>query len=152
MTEPPRTLLEDLAAAGLSAPLTGRGAEANLPDGPGAYLLLLHLPDGLLMPGGRHAGARLPAGWTLYAGSARGAGGLRARVSRHLRRDKPKRWHADWITPEARSAFAMCFMDRGECDIVAALSSTGWFDFPVPGLGSSDCRACVSHVLCWNGR
>ncbi len=152
MTEPPRALLAALAEAGLSAPPVARGAETCLPAEPGVYLLLLHLPDGLVLPGGRHAGARLPAGWTLYAGSAKGPGGLRARVSRHLRRDKPKRWHADWITPEARAAFAMCFTDRGECDIVAALSSSGGFDFPVPGLGSSDCRACVSHVLCWNGR
>ncbi len=152
MTEPPRALLKDLTGAGLSAPLTERGAGAHLPEAPGAYLLLLHLPDGLVMAGGRLAGTRLPAGWTLYAGSAKGPGGLRARVSRHLRRDKPRRWHADWITPEARSAFAMCFTDRGECDIVAALSATGSFVFPVPGLGSSDCRTCVSHVLCWNGR
>ncbi len=152
MREPPRRLLGDLAAAGLSAPVTGRGAEAHLPAGPGSYLLLLHLPDGLVLAGGRHAGAQIPAGWTLYAGSAKGPGGLRARVSRHLRRDKPRRWHADWITPEARSSFAMCFTDRDECDIVAALSSTGRFDFPVPGLGSSDCRACISHVLWWNER
>ena len=152
MREPPRALLDDLAGAGLSGAVTGRGAEAGLPEGPGSYLLLLHLPDGLILGGGRYAGARLPPAWTLYAGSAKGPGGLRARVSRHLRRDKPRRWHADWITSEARSAFAMCFTDRGECDIVVALSPTGRFTFPVPGLGSSDCRACVSHVLCWNGR
>ncbi len=152
MTELPGALVEDLACAGLSCSLAGRGDERHLPTEPGSYLLLLHLPEGLLLAGSRHVGARLPAGWALYAGSAKGPGGLRARVSRHLRTDKPRRWHADWITTEARSAFAMCFMDRGECDIVAALSSSGAFRFPVPGLGSSDCRTCISHVLCWNGR
>ncbi len=152
MSEPPGSLLEILAEAGLSSPVVGRGSETCLPSEPGSYLLLLHIPDGLILAGGRYAGARLPSGWTLYAGSAKGPGGLRARVSRHLRQDKSRRWHADWITPEARSAFAMCFMDRGECDIVGALSSAGTFVFPVPGLGSSDCRTCVSHVLCWNER
>ncbi len=153
MSEPPRTLLQALAGAGLSAPLVGDVAgSAPPPAEPGAYLLLLHLPDGLVLAGGRHAGARLPAGWVLYAGSARGPGGLRARVGRHLRRDKPKRWHVDWITTEARASYAMCFTDRGECDIVAALADGGDFVFPLPGLGSSDCRVCTAHVLCWTGR
>ena len=43
--------------------------------------------------------ASLTEGTHVYVGSARGPGGLRARISRHLRREKKERWHVncEWI-------------------------------------------------------
>jgi Uri superfamily endonuclease len=53
----------------------------------GAYLLLLNVVVPLCVTLPRRAPASLPAGRYLYAGSAHGPGGLRARLARHLRRD-----------------------------------------------------------------
>jgi Uri superfamily endonuclease len=39
----------------------------------------------------------LPAGRYLYCGSAKGRGGLKARLSRHMRRGKSVRWHVDQL-------------------------------------------------------
>ena len=40
----------------------------------------------------------LAAGQYAYVGSAHGPGGLRARVGRHLRAEKPLHWHIDYLT------------------------------------------------------
>jgi Uri superfamily endonuclease len=42
----------------------------------------------------------LPAGRYLYCGSAKGPGGLKARLSRHMRRGKSVRWHVDQLTEQ----------------------------------------------------
>jgi len=36
-------------------------------------------------------------GYYIYIGSAFGPGGVRARMLRHLRADKPKHWHIDYL-------------------------------------------------------
>ena len=41
----------------------------------------------------------LQAGTWLYVGSARGPGGLAARVGRHWRDGVPKHWHMDYLKP-----------------------------------------------------
>jgi Uri superfamily endonuclease len=41
---------------------------------------------------------KLPAGRYLYCGSAKGPGGLKARLSRHTRRGKSVRLHVDQLT------------------------------------------------------
>ena len=44
----------------------------------------------------------LAPGCYVYAGSARGPGGIRARVRRHLRPDKTPHWHIDQVTAYAK--------------------------------------------------
>ena len=65
----------------------GRGIEdpAALPGGPGAYLLLLALGRPLALAIRGLPPAILPPGWYIYAGSARGPGGIRARLARRKR-------------------------------------------------------------------
>ncbi|WP_296520394.1 DUF123 domain-containing protein [Rhodoplanes sp.] len=88
----------------------------------------------------------LPAGRYLYCGSARGPGGLRARIARHLRRRKTLRWHVDRLTTRG-TVFAVWAIPGGdECDLVARLAA---LPVPLPGFGSSDCRRCRSHLLAW---
>src|SRR3954466_12462716 len=66
---------------------------AEAPDLPGAYLLLVMLPRPLCVTLPRHPEATLRPGPLFYAGSARGPGGLRARLARHQRADKKPHWH-----------------------------------------------------------
>ncbi|MGI9372862.1 MAG: GIY-YIG nuclease family protein, partial [Hyphomicrobiales bacterium] len=90
--------------------------------------------------------AFLSAGWYLYAGNAGGPGGLRARVSRHLRTEKKPRWHVDQLTIAAETS-ALVFAEKNECGLIADLLASSQFTTPLPGFGSSDCRACESHLL-----
>lgn len=121
-------------------------AAAEAPDAAGAYLLLVTVPLPMRVALPQRPEAMLPAGRYLYAGSARGPGGLRARLARHLRADKKPHWHIDRLTMTGTVAGAWIFPGGDECAIVAALAH-----LPVllPGFGSSDCRRCISHLLAW---
>ncbi len=145
----PRRLPEPLASADATA----------LPAMPGAYLLLLRLDNPLPLRG-RFARQTLPAGHYVYAGSARGPGGLRARLTRHFRREKKLRWHIDQLTTRAAGLCALPFPDddtgesarpTSECHLAAALMKNPAFGIPLPGFGSSDCATCPAHLLRWTG-
>src|SRR3954452_25262653 len=91
------------AAAGILLPAALPPARfvtdaANAPAVAGAYLLLLTLDAPLSVALPHRVPVALPVGRYLYAGSARGPCGLRARLARHLRRDKAVHWHIDRIT------------------------------------------------------
>lgn len=145
---PPRAL-RDAVSGALGQPALWVEHDGEIPSAPGAYLLLACLPAELHVPQKRFAGQCLPAGWYGYAGSANGPGGLRARVGRHLKRDKPLRWHIDWLTVRAPSLQALCFPRGRECDLVQALLAAERFKVSIAGFGSSDCRVCPTHLLRW---
>jgi len=90
---------------------------------------------------------RLDPGHYVYLGSARGPGGLRARVGRHLRLDKARRWHVDHLTARAPITRVVGRPGRSECALVRALLAHPLVAAPVRGFGSSDCRACPAHLL-----
>lgn len=119
----------------------------RLPALPGAYALLIELGRPAPLPP-RFATPERPclsAGVYLYLGSARGGGGIRARCTRHMARDKSLRWHVDWLTTRARRVRAFAVPGGDECALTAALR--GVAGVPVPGFGSSDCAICESHLL-----
>lgn len=119
---------------------------ASIPAIPGAYVLLVVLarPLDLALP--KRSPVRLSPGRYLYCGSAFGPGGLKARLSRHMRPEKPVRWHIDRLTTTGRVAGAWIFPGGDECALVARLAD---LPVPVPGFGASDCRICPSHLLAW---
>lgn len=112
----------------------------------GAYLLAIRL-DRPLEGELRGSPFVLPAGQYLYAGNARGPGGIAARLSRHLRRDKKIHWHIDRLTLGAHDMTALAFPGGSECALMARLSRSGAGEFPVAGFGCSDCRTCPAHLL-----
>ncbi|MEI2383790.1 GIY-YIG nuclease family protein [Breoghania sp. JC706] len=122
----------------------------RLPEAPGSYVLLIRLSRKRALDMPRLGYPVLLRGWYAYCGSAHGPGGIRARVSRHMRREKVLRWHVDRLTVAAGEVRAAAFTDRGECDLVATLMQAG-FTVPVPGFGSTDCRVCPAHLLRWPG-
>jgi len=88
----------------------------------------------------------LSPGVYFYAGSAFGGGGIYARLSRHLRKDKKKHWHLDFVTTsELFTPLSVIVVPElpVECSLASTVSR---FSVPVPGFGASDCR-CSSHLF-----
>ena len=124
----------------------------DLPAAPGAYVLLLtaNAPVVLNMP--RFGKLALAAGQYAYVGSAHGPGGLRARVGRHLRAEKPLHWHIDYLTAALPVihvvTLAVTDGARLECTWVKRLIGLSGASAPAPGFGSSDCRhGCPAHLV-----
>jgi Uri superfamily endonuclease len=117
------------------------------PRVPGVYALLLLLREPVTV---RVLGSvfRLKPGCYVYVGSARGPGGLRARIARHAAAEKRVKWHVDQLTSGAAELACVVYsraMVR-ECVLVLHLEQLG-FEHPVAGFGSSDCGSCRSHLL-----
>jgi len=121
---------------------------ADLPDEPGAYVLEFALDRRIVVRAGRLGEVALGPGVLRYYGSARGPGGIRARVARHLRREgKRVHWHVDALRARADVARVLTEPGGDECRLVARdLASRSW-EVAAPGFGSSDCRGCPSHLL-----
>ena len=120
----------------------------DLPAAPGTYVLILRLDAPSRIVPGRLGPCDLPAGLYAYVGSAHGPGGLRARVARHLRRDKPRHWHIDALTAAARpvAIWTRATPERLECAWARTLAALPGVTLPVAGFGSSDC-ACPAHLF-----
>ncbi len=115
------------------------------PTSAGAYVLLIRIVIPLkVRAGGREA--LLSPGHYLYCGSARGPGGLRARIARHMRRDKKPHWHIDQLTLAGVVEGAFIQPDGDECALNSTLSH---LPIPLEGFGSSDCPRCRSHLRYW---
>jgi Uri superfamily endonuclease len=116
----------------------------HAPSSRGAYVLLIELPVPVevALPG--KPKTTLGAGRYLYCGSAKGPGGIRARLARHMRIEKSIRWHVDRLTKIGTVIGAWSFPGGDECDLVRTLSH---LSFPIRGFGSTDCRKCQSHLL-----
>ncbi len=112
------------------------------PPAPGAYALWLRLPAPLAVRAGKNAAVLAPGDY-LYCGSANGPGGLRARLARHMRKEKRAHWHVDQLTVAADILGAFIVAGGSECALNATLEA---LPMPLPGFGSSDCPRCVSHL------
>lgn len=122
----------------------------RFPIEPGSYALLLHTNRGGSITVGRKGQVIFPAGDYVYLGSARGPGGLSARLNRHLRREKTRRWHIDYFLDHAsiQQVWTVIGPEKWEC--VWAKQLLGWPASQIifPQFGSSDCH-CPSHLIFW---
>jgi Uri superfamily endonuclease len=140
-----------IAAAGVSGSWAGREDVDAIPSYAGAYLLILQLGKPILVDLRKAGSVHLAAGWYVYAGSAWGSGGLRARIGRHFRQRKKPHWHIDRLTLKAVELSAIVVPNARECDLVAKLAMSDHFKSAVAGFGSTDCRICESHLLVLTG-
>lgn len=117
---------------------------------PGTYVLWMKLEEDRRIRVGKLGTFRFEAGVYGYVGSARGPGGIRARVGRHCRSGKPSRWHIDYFRRAARvlESWVSYDPDAYEHPWVQALRTLPGARVPVAGFGASDC-ACVAHLLCF---
>ena len=137
----------------------------SLPSSPGVYALLLALHKTQTIRVGRLGQAVFPAGEYVYLGSARGPGGLRARLGRHVRGDTSRpHWHVDFLR-SVSYVLGACYLvlevDRPghqvrrdeqliplECTWSQALASSPTVTTPLPHFGASDCRSgCLAHLV-----
>lgn len=93
-------------------------------------------------------------GYYVYTGSAFGNGSssLGGRVKRHIRKQKIRRWHIDYLLSDEdvflKAVVASAMEQRVECTINKHLKEVFQCQIPVYGFGSSDCRQnCGSHLL-----
>ena len=121
------------------------------PSEPGAYVLWIDLdrPVKLVIP--RLGSPVLGPGRYAYCGSARGPGGIRARVARHLRPAKKVHWHIDRLTAAGTVTAVMAAPGGNECELMDALCARNGAAVPAPGFGSSDCRRCTAHLVSFGG-
>ena len=114
---------------------------------PGTYALVLHSESNDEIQVGRWGRLQMCPGYYIYIGSAFGPGGLAARVGRHLRRNKSKRWHIDYLRARAVPVAVWCSYapKRLEHEWAQALTARADFD-PIPGFGCSDC-SCPAHLF-----
>ena len=147
----PRTLgdadLDTALTALRDGRATGVAAADSLPAVPGAYLLAIRLAAACRPDIASLRARDLAPGWYLYAGSARGPGGIRARVGRHLRRAGRRHWHVDRLTAAAAELRVLPVPGGRECALVAALLARPGVETALTGFGSSDCRRCAGHLL-----
>jgi Uri superfamily endonuclease len=115
---------------------------------PGSYVLVASVDRDTLVPVGRLGVLRFDAGFHCYSGSARGPGGLEARLARHLRRRKKAHWHVDYLLQHAVlvEMWKAHSTRRLECLFAQALTNLPGARVPAPGFGSSDCN-CDTHLV-----
>ena len=110
----------------------------------GVYQLLCYLPRKKKIKVGRKGIFNFSKGYYVYTGSAKR--GLKGRILRHLRKDKKKFWHIDYLLPHAKIKDVAVHLQKSECHWNSELSKSTDSRALVSGFGSSDC-GCVSHLL-----
>jgi Uri superfamily endonuclease len=128
--------------------MRGSAKPDRLPSRGGTYILLIHVCPEVDLTAGRLGRIILADGCYAYVGSAQGAGGLAARISRHLAPVKRLHWHIDALTSAAPvvSIWYVAGDDRLECRWAQILAGHPGVEAPAPGFGSSDCK-CRTHLF-----
>jgi len=116
----------------------------------GVYALVINVSQDLRVRPGGLGEYLVGSGVYVYVGSALKPGLLRLRVARHLAKEKPLRWHIDYLTSRAEVAVeavvaAEAECKKAECLLVRHLINEN-FTIVIPRFGSSDCD-CPSHLL-----
>ncbi len=106
------------------------------------YQLIIHLKSAHRLTIGAIGAHDFPAGFYVYTGSAKR--NLAARIERHKRKEKPLRWHIDYLTtqPDA-SIVEVKTYDKNECELNQQISG----EIIIKGFGASDCKqGCGAHL------
>ncbi len=121
-----------------------------LPREQGIYCVVFNLPKLISQDVGMLGMGEFLPGIYFYCGSAKGKGGIKGRVGRHLTKGTRKHWHIDYIKEyfEPISVWFVTNRNMSECDLVGNLQKMGDFQPVLRGFGASDCtQHCFSHLL-----
>ncbi|NYT03497.1 MAG: GIY-YIG nuclease family protein [Candidatus Methanofastidiosa archaeon] len=113
----------------------------------GTYSLILLLENDQYIEIGKIGNYLFKKGYYVYNGSA--LGGL-GRVRYHLKKNKNKRWHIDYLLECSKILEIIISKDtkNHEHDISKILASMKDAEIPVVDFGSSDCKEeCPSHLI-----
>ncbi|MFQ5543733.1 MAG: DUF123 domain-containing protein [Nitrospiria bacterium] len=111
----------------------------------GLYHLVINLKWEQFLAVGALGPRRFPVGTYIYTGSAKR--GLVSRIQRHLRREKKRRWHIDYLTVVAPVCAVWVDLTQKvtECERHRIVLERTGARVLIPKFGSSDCR-CQSHL------
>ncbi len=109
----------------------------------GSYILLIELKEDADIRTGALGLLHFKKGYYAYIGSA--MNGIEKRVARHLRKDKRKRWHIDYLLEKARivKVFYKENDKREECKLAQIFMKNVAY---IKNFGASDCN-CESHLF-----
>ena len=111
----------------------------------GVYVLIIQVSNDAGVQVGALGKLTFPKGLYAYVGSAQG--NLEQRVKRHLRREKRRFWHVDYLLGNDAAKVIEVFYKQAdkteECAVAKAIGERGE---SIDGFGSSDCR-CKSHLF-----
>ena len=109
----------------------------------GVYLLVICVKNDSVITIGKLGNIMFPKNTYVYVGSA--MNGLKQRIKRHLRVQKKRHWHIDYLLEQAdiTAVYYKESMIRLECDIAQFFQQRFR---SVLGFGCSDC-SCVSHLF-----
>ena len=116
---------------------------------PGTYALLLVANRSTELNVGRLGTLVVKPGFYAYAGSALGPGGLAARIACHLRNEKKRHWHIDYLGTVAQAVEIWWVEgeDEHECHWVRAFGRMRGASVPLAKFGASDCESgCPAHL------
>ena len=113
---------------------------------PGTYILVIALPHEAQIVVGALGSLRFKEGFYCYVGSA--LGGLKARLTRHLRQNKRLYWHIDYLLQygQLKEIWYRIAQSRHECRWAQALARVSGISSYSARFGASDC-ACRTHLF-----
>jgi sugar fermentation stimulation protein A len=117
--------------------------EARLADR-GAYLLILRLPRRRVLDVGSLGRKAFAPGYYVYVGSA--MRNLSARIARHTRLRKRKRWHIDFLRSAATECVALPIRTPHRLETPLAVALGGLLPAGPAGFGASD-SPCTTHLF-----
>jgi len=111
----------------------------------GVYVLIIQVDWDIHANVGAKGRLTFRKGLYAYVGSAQNS--MEQRVKRHLRKEKHRFWHVDYLLANDAAKVIEVFHKKAdktdECMIAKAIGERGE---PVDGFGSSDCN-CKSHLF-----
>lgn len=111
----------------------------------GIYVLIIAIDNDISVDTGALGNLNFEKGLYAYVGSAQN--NFEERVKRHLKAEKTKFWHIDYLLDNPHAKVLKVFFKRAgrpeECKIAKQLTKKG---FPIRGFGSSDCK-CETHLI-----
>lgn len=121
----------------------------DIPRIKGSYCLIYQLHETISTQIGKLGKFDFQPGFYFYFGSAKGPGGLRARINRHLSVQRKKFWHIDYLKTYL-TPLGFFYSDQidKECEWAQVLKKSEKIEIPVIKFGSSDCKnKCGSHLF-----
>ena len=114
----------------------------------GTYILKIKVNISQNIEIGKLGNFTFKRGYYFYVGSAHGPGGVKARVTRHLKKNKVNRWHIDYLRSAGCVSDILVTYEKRkkECIWASNLNLSPLLSTPVIGFGSSDCN-CPSHLF-----
>jgi Uri superfamily endonuclease len=111
----------------------------------GIYVLIIQVGEDIDVDVGALGRIAFTKGLYAYVGSAQT--NLEQRIKRHLRSEKRKFWHIDYLLDNAAAKIVKVFFKKAdkaeECNVAKVIGEKGE---PIGGFGCSDCN-CKSHLF-----